>query len=119
MESRLIVLRTYSIYNNGLVDKAKLEGAGINCFLKEDSTGLVQPFFSETGGGIKLMVLAEDAEIAETILNDYSESDTANEEAAEIVDETNNPPIKNTKAGCFSILAIAVVITVAICYIIF
>jgi hypothetical protein len=119
MESRLIVLRTYSLYNNGLIDKAKLEGAGINCFLKEDSTGLVQPFFSEGGGGIKLMVMAAEAEIAETILNDHSESTSPNEEATKIVDEENNSQIKNSKTGCFSLLAIAVVVTVAICYIIF
>lgn len=119
MESRLIVLRTYSLYNNGLIDKAKLEGAGINCFLKEDSTGLVQPFFTEGGGGIQLMVMAADAEIAETILNDQSESTTTTDEANETVNDENDSQIKNSKTGCFSVLAIAVVVTVAICYFIF
>jgi|GEM_PF-769733 len=119
MESRLIVLRTYSLYNNGLIDKAKLEGAGINCFLKEDSTGLVQPFFTEGGGGIQLMVMAADAEIAETILNDHSEEASLTEDENETVNDENDSQQKNSKTGCFSLLAIAVGITVAICYIIF
>lgn len=113
MESRLIVIRTYSLYNNGLVDKAKLEGAGINCFLKEDSTGLVQPFFSETGGGIKLMVMAEDAEIAETILNDHFESELQPDEENEIGSNEEKGQSLNQKKGCLIVLGIAIGIAVS------
>jgi hypothetical protein len=79
----------------------------------------VQPFFTEAGGGIKLMVMAEDAEIAENILNDHSEETTPTEDENETVNDENDSQIKKSKAGCFSLLAIAMIITVAIGYFIF
>ena len=110
MDSRLIILRTYSNYSDGLIDKAKLEDTGITCFLKQDSTGLPGSFFSNTIGGITLMVNSEDAETADAILNDQSESTLQTEEENENgLDES--PQMEKTKSGCFSMLAVAIIVS--------
>lgn len=70
----LLAIRSYNFIHEALVDKAKLESAGINCFLKNENMQIIQPFFSQSAGGIKLMVLYADSESAIEILNDIPES---------------------------------------------
>lgn len=62
---------TVAIFNyphETLIPKAKLESEGILCFVKDEISAYIQPFFSSTGTGIKLQVSAEDAEDAVQIL---------------------------------------------------
>ncbi len=41
----LIVIRAYNFQHEALIDKAKLDSAGIDCFLKNDNMEIIQPFF--------------------------------------------------------------------------
>lgn len=69
----LIIIRAYNFQHEALIDKAKLDSAGIDCFLKNDNMEIIQPFFSQTAGGIKLMVMSNDSVDALEILNDVPE----------------------------------------------
>jgi hypothetical protein len=76
----LIVLRAYNFQHEAMIDKAKLDSAGIDCFLKNDNMEIIQPFFSQSAGGIKLMVMSHDAVAALEILNDIPEPEENTEE---------------------------------------
>lgn len=77
-EDKIIVVRAYNFQHEALVDKAKLDSAGIDCFLKNDNMEIIQPFFTQSQGGIKLMIWEKDAETALEVLDDHPEhSDTA------------------------------------------
>ena len=71
----VIPVRTYTYMYEAMVDKAKLESAEIDCFIKNDNMEIVQPFFSQTDDGIKLMVRKSDAETAISILNDLPDKE--------------------------------------------
>ncbi|MFH0867417.1 MAG: DUF2007 domain-containing protein [Bacteroidota bacterium] len=76
----LIVIRAYNFQHEALIDKAKLDSAGIDCFLKNDNMEIIQPFFSQSEGGIKLMVMSNDATAALEVLNDIPEPGENTEE---------------------------------------
>jgi hypothetical protein len=71
----VIPLRTYTYMYEAMVDKAKLDSAQIDCFIKNDNMEVVQPFFSQIDDGIKLMVRQSDAETAMAILNDLPDKE--------------------------------------------
>ena len=79
-EDKIIVVRAYDFQHEALVDKAKLDSAGIDCFLKNDNMEIIKPFFTQSTGGIKLMLLEKDAETALEILNDHPEQSGNTEE---------------------------------------
>jgi hypothetical protein len=75
-EDRLVTIKTYSYHTDCLIDKAKIESAGIACMLVDENTIMVQPFYSNAVGGIKLQVKESDAEEALKILSDTPPEDT-------------------------------------------
>ena len=74
---------TVAIFNYAhetIIPRAKLESEGILCFVKDEYSMYIQPFFSSTGTGIKLQVNAEDAEDAIQVLKEcgyHTEDDHA------------------------------------------
>ncbi|HNW96975.1 MAG TPA: hypothetical protein PKK00_01025 [Bacteroidales bacterium] len=78
-DDNLIVLRAYNFQYEALIDKAKLDSAGIDCFLKNDNMEIIQPFFSQSVGGIKLIIRQSDADLANKILGYIDEDDSQNE----------------------------------------
>ncbi len=80
----LIAIRAYNFQHEALIDKAKLDSAGIDCFLKNDNMEIIQPFFTQSEGGIKLMVRQSDAGAALEVLNDIHEQGENIQEEEEI-----------------------------------
>lgn len=76
----LIVIRAYNFQHEALIDKAKLDSAGIDCFLKNDNMEIIQPFFTQSADGIKLIVRQNDSIAALEILNDIPEPGEDTEE---------------------------------------
>ena len=72
-KDKIVAVRAYNFQHEALVDKAKLDSAGIDCFLKNDNMEIIQPFFRQSTGGIKLMIWEKDSETALEILNDHPE----------------------------------------------
>ncbi|MCX6312649.1 MAG: DUF2007 domain-containing protein [Bacteroidetes bacterium] len=68
--STFITIATFNYAHETVIPKAKLESEGILCFVKDEFTMYLQPFFASTSGGIKLQVNHEDAEEAIQILKD-------------------------------------------------
>jgi hypothetical protein len=67
--STFVTVATFNYLHEAYVPKAKLESEGILCFLKDEHTMFIQPFFS-VSEGIKLQVGNDDAEDAIQILKD-------------------------------------------------
>ena len=65
--SIFVTVATFRYLHEALIPKAKLEAEGILCFLKDEDSAFIQPFFSE-GSGIKLQVGEADVEKAIEIL---------------------------------------------------
>lgn len=76
----IIVIRAYNFQHEAFIDKAKLDSAGIDCFLKNDNMEIIQPFFTQSADGIKLMVWQNDSVAALEILNDIPEPGENTEE---------------------------------------
>jgi hypothetical protein len=69
--SRFITVATFLYAHETVIPKALLESAGILCFVRDEHTMYLQPFFSSTTGGIKLQVPQEDEEDARKILAEH------------------------------------------------
>lgn len=68
--STFTTIATFNYAHETMIPKAKLESEGILCFVKDELTMYLQPFFSSGSGGIKLLVNEEDADEARQILLD-------------------------------------------------
>ena len=66
-----LLLRTFDDYLNASITLARLDEEGITCYLKDEYTVTIDPFLSNAIGGIKLMVLPDDFEEANTLLAAY------------------------------------------------
>jgi len=120
-EEKLITIRTYSFHNESLIDKAKLESAGIECMLADENTILVQPFYSDTIGGIKLQVNESDVEQALLILADNPEISEENEiiEApAESMQEQSGAESQDAKTYKWGCVSMIIILILALAYII-
>ena len=78
---KLITIATYTFPQDLLIDRSKLESAGIECFTQDELTAQVHNFISNAIGGVKLQVKETDVEFARQVLADsnnlvadYSES---------------------------------------------
>ena len=60
----LVVLKTYDNYFLANITCTKLQDAGIECFLRDENTVIVDPLISNAIGGIKLEVAEDDIELA-------------------------------------------------------
>ena len=68
-DTQTVILRTYGNEFIAELSKAKLEDAGIDCYLSGDDAGHVYPYLDFTQG-INLIVNQKDAELAEEILKE-------------------------------------------------
>ncbi|MEO5682749.1 MAG: DUF2007 domain-containing protein [Chitinophagaceae bacterium] len=66
-----LLLRAFDNYINASITLARLDEEGITCYLKDEYTVTIDPFLSNAVGGIKLMVLPDDFEEAQTLLAAY------------------------------------------------
>ncbi len=68
--STFVTVAIFNYAHEAAIPRARLESEGILCFLKDEQTLFLQPFFSANGGGIKLQVNSEDVEDALRVLED-------------------------------------------------
>jgi hypothetical protein len=68
-DDEIVLLRTYINEFLAELAKAKLDDAGIDCYLSRDDAGAVDPNLLFTQG-IRLLVFRKDAELAAEILKD-------------------------------------------------
>jgi len=68
--SKLVTIRTFTYPHEAAIIRSRLESEGIVCFLRDELTIQVHNFYSNAIGGIKLEVLATDAERALVILEE-------------------------------------------------
>lgn len=66
----LLPIRRFRDLPEALLAKGSLESAGIECFLRDENIVRLDWFISNFIGGIKLCVRPEDAEKAQTLLNE-------------------------------------------------
>ncbi|CAN5355825.1 hypothetical protein BH09BAC5_BH09BAC5_12740 [soil metagenome] len=66
--SEFVTVAVFNYPHEAAIPKARLESEGIPCFLKDEQTLFLQPFFSASGGGIQLKVNAADVEDAIAVL---------------------------------------------------
>jgi len=72
-ESKLITVASYSFPLEAHVAKASLDAAGIPAFIADEQTINMNWLYSNALGGVRLKVLAQDAEKAQEILSqDFS-----------------------------------------------
>jgi hypothetical protein len=69
MSETFITIARYQYSSEAQIVKGRLEADGIDVFLKDNITIDTDPLVSNAIGGVKLKVLAKDAEKAKTILN--------------------------------------------------
>lgn len=70
-EDDIVTFDTY--YNPMLAEiiRSKLEANGIDCFIADESLGVLYPVYNQGGGGLKLKVFARDLEkCREIVAND-------------------------------------------------
>lgn len=63
-----ITIKIFTYSHEAAVIVSRLESEGIECFLKDELTAQVNPFYSNAIGGIKLQVRESDKDIATEIL---------------------------------------------------
>jgi hypothetical protein len=67
---KLITILTFEFAHEAPIVKGKLESEGIPCFLKDELTAQVAPFYSNAIGGVKLQVIESDVPQAIEILKE-------------------------------------------------
>jgi predicted RNA-binding Zn-ribbon protein involved in translation (DUF1610 family) len=73
-----VVLNSYTNYVEAHIARGVLEEAGINCWLKDENTVTIDPILTNAVGGIKIMVVKEQARrAAELLTRLHSESKAA------------------------------------------
>lgn len=70
----LVTIRTFQNYFSAHIVLTKLRDAGIECFLKDEFTVTVDPILSNAVGGIKLVVVTDQAEEADELLMEFDEA---------------------------------------------
>ena len=67
------ILETFDNYIEANLILGRMRETGINCWLKDENTATIAPFFTNAIGGIKLMVWEDDIPKAIEILNALKE----------------------------------------------
>src|SRR4051812_21631861 len=65
-----VTIKTFNYSNEVAIIRARLESEGIECFIKDELTIQLNPFYSNTIGGVKLQVRQHDVPLAIEILKD-------------------------------------------------
>jgi len=69
----LIKVRTFDNYFLANITLTKLQSGGLECYLKDENTVIMDPILSGAIGGIKLVVKEEDAEEAKKLLQQFDQ----------------------------------------------
>ncbi|MFN0082486.1 MAG: DUF2007 domain-containing protein [Ferruginibacter sp.] len=67
------ILKTFDNYFSANICLARMQDAGVHCFLKDEFSATVNPLLNNAIGGIKLMVFEKDAEEALDLLTHFEE----------------------------------------------
>ncbi len=70
MNNDLVTIKTFTYPHEAGIIRSRLESEGIYCFLQDELTAQVHPFYSNAIGGVKLQVREEDLEKAIRILKE-------------------------------------------------
>lgn len=72
-----VTIKTFNMSHQAIIVRSMLEAEGIECFLKDELTVQVDPFYSNALGGAKLQVKSKDADQAIDLLkkNGYIEKE--------------------------------------------
>lgn len=81
-----VTVATFIYSHEAAILKSRLEAEGIQCYLKDENTLQVQPFYSNAIGGVKLQVSDNDVIRAKKIVEEYY-ANTKNENPPEITEE--------------------------------
>ena len=84
---KIITVHTFTFPNEAVIIRSRLESEGILCFVQDELTTQLLPFYSNTVGGAKLQVKESDAPRAIEILK----------EAGILGDENEQPEVKKEK----------------------
>jgi len=68
-----ILLQSFDNYIDAHIVLGRMEEEGINCWLKDENTVTVTPFFTNAVGGIKLMVVREQFQEAKNLLDRFQQ----------------------------------------------
>jgi DNA-directed RNA polymerase subunit RPC12/RpoP len=69
-EDRLVTILTFVYPHESGIPRSLLESEGIECFMRDEMTATVQPFYSNAIGGIKLQVRESDVQKAIEVLTE-------------------------------------------------
>ena len=69
----IVVVKSFDNYFTANIYLAKLQGSGIECYLKDEYTVTIDPLLTNAIGGIKLVVKREDAEKALQLIQQSDE----------------------------------------------
>jgi type III secretory pathway lipoprotein EscJ len=67
---KFVTIRTFTFAYEIAIVRSRLESEGITCFVKDELTAQVNPFYSNAIGGIQLQVLESDLPRAIEILKE-------------------------------------------------
>ena len=88
MTDNFITIKTFSYPHEVAIIRGRLESEEIECFVQDELTLQVNPFYSNAIGGVKLQVRESDVERAMKILEENDSFDE--EKLSESVIETKN-----------------------------
>ena len=77
---KFVTVMTFTFAHEAGIIQGRLEAEGITCFVKDELTAQVLPFYSNAIGGVKLQVLESDVEQAIEILKETNETNYIIEE---------------------------------------
>ncbi len=70
---KMIQLRAFNNHFSANITLTKLQSRGVECYLKDEHTVIMDPIISNAIGGIKLVVRERDAEEAAKLLTEFDE----------------------------------------------
>lgn len=98
--NRFVTITTFTFAHEVLVLRGRLESEGIQCFVPDEQTIQMHPFYSNALGGLRLQVLEKDFEKAATILKEggYEVEMNSFEKLTDSGDDiTDNENVSNKK----------------------
>lgn len=119
----LITIMTFSYAHELAIIRGRLESDGIECFVKDELTAQVNPFYSNAIGGIKLQVRESDLEMALAILKEsgyFKEEEVpASRIYKKFEDYTSKIPLINKMILEFRLIIVAALIIAFVSFVIY
>ncbi len=111
-----ITIKTFSYINELTIIRAHLESEGIECFVKDELTTQVNPFYSNAIGGIKLQVRQSDVVFATEILKEAGLTPDKENQPSKLYDKLDAatdkiPLLKNLRFEQKLFLSAAVIVS--------